>query len=63
MRNFQVVSQNLININRKRIKKELSDFKERERERTRKKRKEEEEEIKEREKDWRNKVFKVRFMF
>jgi hypothetical protein len=32
-------------------------------ERTRKKRKEEEEEIKEREKDWRNKVFKVRFMF
>jgi hypothetical protein len=61
MRNFQVVSQNLININRKRTKKELSDFKERER--TRKKRKEEEEEIKEREKDWRNKVFKVRFMF
>lgn len=59
MRDFLVISQNLINIYRKRTKKELSDFRERERE----PKKEEEEEIKEREKDWRNKVFKVRFMF
>jgi len=39
MRNFQVVSQNLININRKRTKKELSDFKERERELEKRKKK------------------------
>jgi hypothetical protein len=38
MRNFQVVSQNLININRKRTKKELSDFRERERTRKKKRR-------------------------